>query len=277
MKITFCCKNVDIAETSLKQCKERYQEMKNQRFNPNKLFEAEFIHADCTQTVLKEKFKNSSITFDLVSIQFSFHYCFESYPQVMGMLRNASESLRVGGYFIGTTPDAFDIVRRLKQSDSNSFGNDVYSISFDEPIPETFSLFGATYKFHLDGVVDCPEFLVYFPVLEKLAKQFGLKLIYRKRFEDFFEDSKKNRQNQTLLSKMNALQAFPLDAREEANAKESDFVHAKNYMKQHHLDHSTKLGTLSKSEWEAASLYVVFVFQKEKDISQNTHKKQKVS
>ena len=35
-------------------------------------------------------------------------------------------------------------------------------------------LFGAKYDFHLEGVVDCPEFLVHFPTLEKLAKQYDL-------------------------------------------------------------------------------------------------------
>jgi mRNA (guanine-N7-)-methyltransferase len=47
---------------------------------------------------------------DLVSCQFSFHYCFESLPQAENMVRNAAECLRPGGYFIGTIPDAYEIV-----------------------------------------------------------------------------------------------------------------------------------------------------------------------
>lgn len=35
---------------------------------------------------------------------------------------------------------------------------------------EPFPIFGAKYNFHLEGVVDCPEFLVYFPVLVKYVK-----------------------------------------------------------------------------------------------------------
>jgi len=34
-------------------------------------------------------------------------------------------------------------------------------------IDKPFPIFGAKYNFHLEGVVDCPEFLVYFPALEK--------------------------------------------------------------------------------------------------------------
>jgi len=47
---------------------------------------------------------------DFVNCQFAFHYSFESLPQAECMLRNASESLRAGGYFIGSIPDAYDLV-----------------------------------------------------------------------------------------------------------------------------------------------------------------------
>lgn len=36
-------------------------------------------------------------------------------------------------------------------------------------VEEQFPIFGAKYNFHLEGVVDCPEFLVNFPVFEKLV------------------------------------------------------------------------------------------------------------
>jgi mRNA (guanine-N7-)-methyltransferase len=47
---------------------------------------------------------------DLVSCQFAFHYSFESLAQAECMLKNASESLRSGGYFIGTIPNANELV-----------------------------------------------------------------------------------------------------------------------------------------------------------------------
>lgn len=37
--------------------------------------------------------------------------------------------------------------------------------------------FGAKYNFHLEGVVNCPEFLVHLPTLCKLASKFGLELV----------------------------------------------------------------------------------------------------
>jgi len=62
------------------------------------------------QIRLKEKFENPSMQMDFVNCQFAFHYSFESLPQAECMLRNASESLRAGGYFVGTIPDAYDLV-----------------------------------------------------------------------------------------------------------------------------------------------------------------------
>lgn len=69
----------------------------------------------------------------------------------------------------------FDSSERCRNSPSQSISNDVFSVKFDpsidisqtseEPIP----LFGAKYHFSLDEVVDCPEYLVYFPLLEQYA------------------------------------------------------------------------------------------------------------
>ena len=103
----------------------------------------------------REFYKNPEQEFDLVSCQFAFHYCFESLPQADCMLRNASESLRKGGFFIGTTPDAFDIMARLQAGETgNSFGNSVFSVSFkDEDLKQPQPLFGAEYNFHLTEVV----------------------------------------------------------------------------------------------------------------------------
>ena len=55
--------------------------------------------------------------------------------------------------------------RRLEKSEDLSFGNDVYRVTFEKK--DDYPLFGCKYDFHLEGVVDCPEFLVYFPLLER--------------------------------------------------------------------------------------------------------------
>src|SRR5687767_9226277 len=98
------------------------------RRDSHNIFSAQFIAADCTRENLKSKYDKPNIGFDLVSIQFSFHYCFESLTQAECMIRNASESLKIGGFFIGTIPDSNEIIKRLRKSGGNSFGNSIYSV-----------------------------------------------------------------------------------------------------------------------------------------------------
>ncbi|KAL1124102.1 hypothetical protein AAG570_001872 [Ranatra chinensis] len=158
----------DIAELAVENCKKRYDDMMTRKRDGNKLFSAEFIVCDLTKTRIRGKYEDPSMHFDIVSCQFAFHYSFESLPQAECMLRNAAECLKPGGYFIGTIPDANAIVHRYKQFKKRCFGNSVYSITFDDSLSDdNYPLFGAKYNFNLDGVVDCPEFLVHFPTLVK--------------------------------------------------------------------------------------------------------------
>lgn len=181
----------DIAEVSIQQCEERYKQIveRAQRNRHDRLFTAEFFTCDSTLERLREHYKDPSIELNLVSCQFAFHYCFESLKQAECMIRNAAECLRPGGYFIGTIPDANDIMKRQHQADADEFGNEIYRIKFLCDT-ETPPLFGAKYNFELDGVVNCPEFLVYFPLLVKLAAKFGLRLILKQRFDEYFEKNK---------------------------------------------------------------------------------------
>lgn len=54
---------------------------------------------------------------------------------------------------------------RVRKAGGKKFGNDVFSVEFETPVDETEPppIFGAQYNFHMEGVVDCPEFLVHFP------------------------------------------------------------------------------------------------------------------
>lgn len=51
-----------------------------------------------------------------------------------------------------------------------SVGNDVYSVTLDsglDPNCDVFPLFNCKYHFKLEGVVNVPEYLVYYPLLVK--------------------------------------------------------------------------------------------------------------
>uniref|UniRef100_A0A0K2UVZ1 mRNA cap guanine-N(7) methyltransferase n=1 Tax=Lepeophtheirus salmonis TaxID=72036 RepID=A0A0K2UVZ1_LEPSM len=249
----------DIADISVKQAQARYKELV-QRYGGREPFNVEFLTADCTKDIIKDKFQNPDHQFHLVSCQFAFHYCFESLPQVETMLKNVSESLSKGGYFIGTTPDAYDIVSRVKSTpDRRKAGNSVYSVEFEEPLTEetTLPLFGAKYNFHLEGVVDCPEFLVHFPTFIKIAEKYGLILVAKRRFSSYFNEMKGK--GGDLLERMDALETY----KKEYDNSKSNFEQYKaaeaffDSNKQAHI-----LGTLSKDEWEAINIYLVFAFKK---------------
>lgn len=204
------------------------------------------------QTLLS--LSDPSIELNLVSCQFAFHYCFESPKQAEMMLKNVSECLRVGGYFIGTIPDAYDIMKRQKEAEGESFGNDIFQIKFLTDAKD-LPIFGAKYNFHLEGVVDCPEFLVYFPALVKLAKKYSLQLVENVRFEDYFQS--KIGRGKGLIDKMQAVERYGLQANRNMSwSNEDEYKHAKDYLLQKGgYDNRRRCGTLSASEWEAACKY----------------------
>jgi mRNA (guanine-N7-)-methyltransferase len=224
------------------------------------IFNAEFITADCSKELLVDKFHEPEMCFDICSCQFACHYSFESSEQADMMLRNACERLNPGGYFIGTTPNSFELVRRLEASETESFGNEIYTVKFQKK--GDYPLFGCKYDFNLEGVVDVPEFLVYFPLLTEMAKKYNMKLVYKKTFLEFYEEKIKNNENKMLLKRMQALEPYPANENSKLNSeKADDYKHAAEYMKNSQV--RLPLGTLSKSEWEATSIYLVFAFEKQ--------------
>ncbi|XP_017859118.1 PREDICTED: mRNA cap guanine-N7 methyltransferase [Drosophila arizonae] len=246
----------DIAEVSVEQCQQRYQDILH-RAEASKFahkFTAEFFACDSTMVRLRERYKDASLQLNLVSCQFAFHYCFESLQQADCMIRNAAECLQPGGYFIATFPDAYEIMKRLREAgpDARGFGNDVYSIEF-ECNTKVLPLFGAKYRFHLEGVVDCPEFLVHFPTLVKLARRHGLQLVRRSSFAEYFkENMPQGRQLLQRMSGLESIQPYRCDTKDQ-------FEHVLRILG---TQRARSVGTLSKAEWEATTLYLVCAFKK---------------
>ncbi|CAG9538633.1 unnamed protein product [Cercopithifilaria johnstoni] len=279
----------DIASVSLEQCEKRYKDMKA-RENPRRpLFSAEFIVADATRDRLIDHYCDRFIKFDMCSCQFSFHYCFESEKQARRMIQNAVERLKPGGYFIGTLPDAERIMYCIKNSKDGTYTNGISRLMYGDVEALRDSairppIFGALIHFTLDTQVNCPEYLVHFPVLERLLADCGLKLIYKKRFPDAFEYYMNERNGRALLGRMQALELFPPvdDIKLMGPVESYKFAEKKltEIMGEHsgagrvgmvafflHLSRLySKMGILSQDEWEVASMYLVFAFQREKSI-----------
>lgn len=237
---------VDIAEQSIEDCKERFRNMRNVRYK------AQFLVADCGEVRIRSKFLDPSIKFDLVSCQFAFHYAFQSLSRAETFFQNASECLRPDGYFIGTIPNSNRIISRARKSEDRSFGNRVYDVklNFDPngPIP----LFGAEYKFHLEGVVDCPEYLVHFPTLVELAKKYDLELSMAMPFEEFIKDNLESQK--FFINKMKCLEYYNTDRRNNLIHPEDQYDHVKKYIDKH-PNHTRIVQSMSQCEWDVICKY----------------------
>ena len=121
-------------------------------------------------------------TFDVVSIQFSFHYAFSSEATFDIAIQNISNHLKYDGYFIITIPCKNEILRRKKIGKLSNF---YYKIEFIDPNSE--DLYGNGYYYSLiDSVEECIEYLVDMNELQRKMEIKGFELIENTPFEDFF-------------------------------------------------------------------------------------------
>ena len=219
---------VDIAHESIRDLMQRY----NGEGTSHKVmtFPTRLASGDCWGMSLRSAFEDVA-PFDVCSCQFALHYSFNSEVRARQAMRNVSEALRPGGYFIGTLPDANVIMQKLRAAPGLEFGNSVVNITFGpESVSKKFPSirpFGIEYAFCLKDAVDCPEWLVPFPILQKLASEYGLELELKQNFHEFI-----NKESGPHAETMNRV----LGPR--------------------------GLADISADEWEAAYLYLVFVFKK---------------
>ena len=69
-----------------------------------------------TTTTGDSKTKKTALLFDVVSCQFALHYAWSSEERARAAMQNVAASLKPGGFFIGTIPDADAIVEKLRAS-----------------------------------------------------------------------------------------------------------------------------------------------------------------
>lgn len=131
------------------------------------------------------KLFNIAPQFDICSIQFAIHYMFKDKFSIHNFIKNVSDLVQVGGYFIGTCYDGEVLFNRLK---------DFTTGEMDELYIDEKKIWGVTkqynvgdfteedclgytvsvYQESINNVID--EYLVHFPYLIKLMAAYGFTL-----------------------------------------------------------------------------------------------------
>lgn len=127
------------------------------------------------------------IEFDIVSTQMAIHYFFESEDKLRAYLQNVTDRLRPGGFFIGTTIDADELVYQVRNSKGgdNTIQNDFMKVVLpQDSFPKDKSPYGLKYYFFLKEAIGkdtsesaerlVDEYLLIFPVLVQIAAEYGL-------------------------------------------------------------------------------------------------------
>lgn len=221
---------VDIAEVSIAQARQRWETMRPPRFA------ASFAALDCYTQPLSNAFPPEELAqpFDVVSMQFCMHYAFETVEKARRMLQNVTEWLRKGGVFLGTIPNAEQLLERLddlpESATDLSFGNSVYNIRFEDR--NSRSVYGHRYHFWLKDAIDnVPEYIVHWDSFVSLAAEYSLYPIYKEEFHHIFTQHQDNEEFKSLLLRMKVV---------DANGESA----------------------MDEEQWEAANIYIGFVFEK---------------
>jgi mRNA (guanine-N7-)-methyltransferase len=200
----------DISGELLENAMTRLEKIKNEKYSNNFQTKCIFIKEDLSspQNEFLEKV-DKKYYFDLVSCQFALHYHFESEQRLNAFLVNVSERLCDGGYFIGTIIEDNVIVKRLRNrkyiqnnkyiDEKLTFGNEFYSVKFSQKnFKKKDGPFGIKYGFYLEDSIDnrdeegnikyVGEYLIVFKEFEKICKKYGLYLVEKKIFTNFYQD-----------------------------------------------------------------------------------------
>lgn len=221
---------VDIAEVSVQHARHRWETLRSRPFD------ASFAALDCYEEPLSRAFPPEQLTtpFDVISMQFCMHYAFETSQKARRMLDNVSRWLRPGGIFLGTIPNADQLLEQLDSLPPNtedlSFGNDVYKIRFEDR--HSRPLFGHRYHFYLkDAVDDVPEYIVQWDNFVQMALEYGLSVVYKEEFHSVFEEHQDDPEFGPLMVRMKVV---------DSNGESA----------------------MDENQWEAANIYIAFALKK---------------
>ena len=129
--------------------------------------------------------------FDIVSSQFSVHYYFKTEETLNTYLRNVSESLKVGGRFIGTCLNGNEVFEMLKDKPLIESEEQLcwkiskkYKKTKFEPTEEYLGMEIDVYNESIGATLT--EYLVNINYFDSICEKYGLKKIVNSGFENLF-------------------------------------------------------------------------------------------
>lgn len=190
----------DVSTECISEAEQRCKEMVAAADRPPRC-SASFTVADCfAEPFLREKLPRSPHfgRYNVVTIQFAFHYACRSAELIRSVLTVIADALAPGGVVLITTVDIATLSARAA---ADELGGDLYRITFPEP-PQYVTTAdgtavlatGTEYHFHLEGFVDCAEYVVPYETVVQAAAEAQLRLCpsVSKPFADFVRDYSAN-------------------------------------------------------------------------------------
>lgn len=225
---------VDIADISIENAKERYSSL------VTKSYWVDFVVGNCFGESFETLLHANALPVDTVSCQFALHYAFDSKERLATTLFNICMALKPGGKFFGTVPSSYYLEQKLAQGEIH-WGNNIFNIRFEEETAKRFrandnkfkELTGNKYTFYLsEAVNDVPEYVVPFDMFAKEAEKYGLKLLHKASFMEYFRQQVSGNErvlNEAVIKKLTGHNGVP---------------------------------TFDPDQLEVCSIYLMFVFEK---------------
>jgi hypothetical protein len=127
--------------------------------------------------------------FQISSVQFAFHYFFETKKTMHEFLRNVSECTRMNGYFIGTCYDGKTVFNKLKPKDKGesfvimSDGRKIFEIikMYDQTgFPDDDMSVGYPINVYQESINQyIQEYLVNFDYVKRIMEDYGFVLVFK--------------------------------------------------------------------------------------------------
>ena len=151
-----------------------------------------YTHPDqIFQKFLESRIKTSKKSFNIITCMFAFHYFCENEARMRDILRQVSESLSEGEYFIGVVPQGEKITKLMR--DKDEYTSNAMHIEKVNKNCINFMLSGTLY---FGEKMLSKEYLVNEETFVKIAKEYSLEVVEYTNFEKYYV-SKYNMDNAT--------------------------------------------------------------------------------